>query len=125
MSDPLEKLGDEELYLLAVDLKVQLEKGTGTRPILYLLAKQRERAAMALVGLVDVDPTDTAKIRGFQQEAALYHDLIMHCRELLNRGREADRNIAENERAALAEAVEGMSEEERRALNVEPRGDDE
>jgi hypothetical protein len=117
-------LADEQLRLLAVDLQVQLEKGTGTRPVLYLLAQQRQRAVKAVIGLVNVSPTDAEAIRGYQQEAALYYDLIEHCREMLNRGREADRRIDEEERSLAAEAIEGMSEEERRALNIEPRGDD-
>lgn len=122
--DPLAHLADEQLRLLAVDLQVQLERGSGTRPVLYLLAQQRARAVKAITGLVNVPPTDTEAVRGYQQEASLYYDLIEGCREMLNRGREADRRINEEERSSLDEAIEGMSDEERRALNIEPRGDD-
>lgn len=124
--DPLEKLSDEQLVLLSADVEVQLEArhSSGHRPIVYLLAMQRQRATAAIAGIINADPEDAKVIRGFQQEIALYHDLIGHCRELLTRGREADRNISEQERAALADAIEGMSDEERNALKIEPRGDD-
>lgn len=122
--DTLETLSDEQLRLLAIDLQVQLEKGTGTRPVVYLLSMQRQRAVLAMTGIINADPEEAKIIRGFQQEIQLYHDLIGHCREMLNRGREADRRIDEEERASLEIAIEGMSEEERRALRIEPRGDD-
>lgn len=122
--DSLEKLSDEQLRLLAVDVQVQLEKGTGTRPVLYLLAQQRLHAVKAITGLINVEPTDAEAIRGYQQQAALYFDLMENCREMLNRGREADSRIKEEERASLQEAIEGMSDEDRQALQIEPRGDD-
>lgn len=122
--DSLETLSDEQLRLLAADVQVQLEKGTGTRPVVFLLAQQRLRAVKAIMGLVNASPTDADAIRGYQQEAALYYDLIEHCREMLVRGREADSRINEEERASLDEAIAGMSDEERRALKIEPRGED-
>jgi hypothetical protein len=122
--DSLEQISDEQLRLLAADVQVQLEKGTGTRPVLYLLAQQRQRAVKAIIGLVNVLPHETEIIRGYQQEAALYSDLIDHCREMLNRGREADRRIYEEERTSLHEAIDNMSDEDRQALKIEPRGED-
>lgn len=124
MDDLLDRLVDEELFYLAEDLKMQLEKGAGTRPVVFLLSNQRQRAAKAIRGIVNVDPTDAKTVAQFQQEARLYFDLIEHCREMLNRGREADRNIDENERIAFNDAIVAMPEEERRALNIEPRGND-
>lgn len=122
--DTLEKLSDEQLFMLAEDIKLQLERGAGTRPVIYLLAMQRQRAVLAMSGIINADPEDAKTIRGFQQEIQLYHDLIEHCREMLNRGKEADARIAEMERESLNASLDDMSEEERRALNIEPRGDD-
>jgi hypothetical protein len=124
MTDSLEALADEQLWLLAEDLKLQLEKGAGTRPVLYLLAQQRQRAVAAIMGLVNVDPTKIEDIRGYQKEAALYYDLMENVRVMLQRGREADSRIADRDRESIADALDDMTEEERRTLNVEPRGDD-
>lgn len=122
--DSLENLADEQLWLLAEDVRIQLEKGTGTRPVLYLLAQQRQRAVKAIIGLVNVDPTKASDIREYQKEAGLYYDLMENVREMLQRGREADMRINERERESLSDALDDMTEEERRQLNVEPRGDD-
>jgi hypothetical protein len=124
--DSLEALADEQLWLLAEDIKLQLEKGVdkGTRPLLYLLAQQRKRAAAALIGIINTDANKADEIRRLQQEAKLYFDLMENVRAMLQAGREADRRIAENEREALSNALDDMDPEERRVLNIEPRGDD-
>lgn len=124
--DSLEKLSDEQLWLLAEDVRMQLEKGQdkGYRPVLYLLAQQRQRATKAVIGLVNVDPTDVKAIAAYQSEAALYYDLMENVREMLQRGREADSRIDDRERESLSDALDDMTDEERRNLNLEPRGDD-
>lgn len=122
--DSLERLTDEQLWLLAADIKRQLEKKPENQPVIYLLAQQRQRAVKAVMGLINVNPTNVDDIRGYQQEAALYFDLMEHVREMLQRGREADQRIAENERESLSNALDDMDPEERRALQIEPRGDD-
>jgi hypothetical protein len=122
--DSLERLTDEQLWLLADNIKSQLEKKPENQPVIYLLAQQRQRAVKAVMGLINVDPTKADDIRGYQQEAALYFDLMEHVREMLQRGREADQRIAENERESLSNALDDMDPEERRALQIEPRGDD-
>ena len=124
MTDLLEKLVDDELYYLAEDLKMQLEKGAGTRPVLFLLSNQRQRAVKAIHGLIEANPTDHEMIRQFQQEARLYYDLMEHCREMIRRGKEADARIGELEREALAVSLEQMEPEEKRLLNVETAGED-
>lgn len=124
MDDHLDRLADEELYFLAEDLKMQLEKGAGMRPVLFLLSNQRARAVKAIHGLIEANPTDADSIRQFQQEARLYHDLMDHCREMIQRGKEADARIAEDERASAAAALIEMEPEEKRLLNVETTGED-
>lgn len=114
MKDPIEDLANEQLYLLAVDLKVQLEKDTAMRPVLYLLTQQRKKAVAAISKLVDVDPTETAAISALQAEIRLYSDLIQSCQELLVRGREADSLIDETERNDMMEIIAGMTPEQQR-----------
>lgn len=121
MIDPIEKLADEQLFELALDVRVQLEKGTGTRPVLWLLAQQRTKAREAISKMVEVDATETDAIRNFQQEIRLYGDLIAACRDLIARGREADALIAEADRSDIAEI---MSPEERQLHGFQTQGDD-
>jgi hypothetical protein len=122
--DPIEKLADEQLRFLSADLQVQLERGTGTRPVLWLLANARKKAAKAFVMFMDADPGDVKLIQRLQAEVKLYDDMILSCRALFARGKEADRNIRESDREALEEIASEMTDEERRLNNIEPRGQD-
>lgn len=122
--DPIEELGNEQLFVLAADLEVQLEKGTGTRPVLYLLIQARKKAATALIKLVEVDAIETNAIRSLQAEVRLYSDMVQSCQELIVRGAEADRLIHENDRIDMAEIVGSMSPEEQRLYGVQTKGDD-
>lgn len=121
MKDALTELGLNGVIDLAIDVHVQLEKGTGTRPILWLLASARERAAQAMRNLVEIDPTDTAKIIILQGQAAAYSDLIDDCRALLNRGKEADRQLDE---AARIEIADVLSIDEARDLGLQQTPED-
>jgi hypothetical protein len=122
--DPIEKLSDEQLRVLSADLQVQLERGTGTRPVLWLLSQTRLKAAKAIVMFMDVDPDDGKLIRRLQAEVKLYDEMIQSCRALFARGKEADRSIQESDREALEEITSEMTDEERRLNNIETRGQD-
>lgn len=122
--DPILRLGDEQLRLLAADIQVQLERGTGTRPVLYLLAQAREKAAKAIVLFMDADPTDAPLIRRLQQEITLYNDMVTSAQALLSAGREANQRIAERDRAELEEVITSMTDDERRLHGFEKRGID-
>jgi hypothetical protein len=99
-----------------LDLKVQLERGTGTRPMLWLLARSRNQAVIALRKLIEIDATETEAIRAFQQEVRLYGDMIESARDMLARGREADHEIDEEERSTIADLV--MDDDEARELGI-------
>src|ERR1700733_4364366 len=103
MKDPIEALADEQLFEMALDVQVQLEKGTGTRPVLWMLSQQRAKAREAMAKLVDVDATEIEAIRALQSEVRLYGDLVTSCQNLMRRGREADAMIAEKDRSDMAE----------------------
>lgn len=122
--DPILRLGDEQLRLLAADLQVQLERGTGTRPIAFMLAKARQKAAKAMVLFLDADPEDTPLIRRLQRELTLYNDMVTAAQELMAAGREANQRIAETERAELEEVIANMTNEERKLHGFEQRGID-
>lgn len=124
MTDPIDHLSDEQLRLLAADVTVQLEKGTGTRPILFMLKEARHRAIKAFGMLIEVPPDDANTIRQLQNELKLYADMIHSCRAVLDRGKTADRRINEDDRAAIDEVVMNMSDEERRLHNFEARSRD-
>lgn len=101
-----------DMYL---DLKVQLEKGTGTRPMLYLLASARNKAVVAMRNLIEIDASETIAIRGLQAEVRLYGDMMHSAREMLSRGREADHEVNEEDREAVADFV---TTEEAREMGV-------
>lgn len=92
-------------YLLEsyTDLKVQLEKGTGTRPMLYLLADARNNAVVAIRKMIDLDASETQAMRALQNEVRLYGDMMDAAERMLRRGKEADREIDEKHREELAE----------------------
>jgi hypothetical protein len=120
MKDPITGLADARLLDLAADLQVQLEKGTGTRPVLWLLSMQREKATDAIRKLIEIDASETDAIRSLQNEVRLFGDLIESCRSLMERGKTADRKIRESDREALSELVEGLDDDERRFIGVQP-----
>lgn len=124
MTDPIEKLADEQLLLLAADVQVQLERGTAMRPVLYMLAEARKRAANALLLFMDVDAEKPADIRKLQAELKLYDDMVGSTRMMLQMGREAQTRIDENDRIAIEEIMQGMSAEDRRLIQLQPQGTD-
>jgi len=122
--DTLDQLSDEALRMLQADVQVQLEKGTGTRPILFMLSDARRRAVKAVGMMVEVDPNDFVTIIRLQAEIKIFIDMIESARAVIDRGKEADRRIKEDDRAAIDELVMGMTDEERRLYKFEPRGTD-
>lgn len=122
--DPIEQLADARLRELAIDVEVQLERGTANRPVLWLLAQARKRAAGAMKLFIDVDPRDSSAVGMIQMELKVYDDLISNLRLLIARGKEADHALKEQDRSELSEAVLNMTEEERRLYNIQPRGID-
>ncbi len=120
----IEQLADQRLVELSADLQVQLEKGTGTRPVLWMLTQARKRAAKAIDLFIDVDPEDVDQVKNIKHELTIYNDLIGLARELLERGKEADNRIKEGDRAAIDELVQQMTPDERRLMRLEPQQKD-
>jgi hypothetical protein len=100
--DPIEALSDLRLLELSADLQVQLERGTGTRPMLWILSKARQQAAAAIVQFSILDPTDVAAVRLCQTEIARYDDLVRWCRDLLAAGREIEEKMNEQDREDIS-----------------------
>lgn len=106
MKDFIEELSLNQESDLGVDLMVQLEQGTGTRPVLWLLCRAKKRAASAIATLARADVTQTAALIILQSQIQLYDELMMDCQALLARGREADRRLKESEREEIADALD-------------------
>lgn len=120
----VEELSNARLREQAVDVMVQLEKGTGTRPVLWMLVQARQRAAKAIDMFVDVDPSDVEAVKKIHRELVLYNDVVRLAQETIQRGKEADAMIGEEDRDALDEIVANMSPEERKLYNFEPKQKD-
>ena len=122
MTDPIADLADQRMYELALDLHIQLEKGTGTRPILFMLTRARKDAAAAMAQFAVADPEDHKAMRLIQQPIMLYDLMVESCRDMIVRGKEADALIDERDRAEIFDLV--TSSEDARALGIEPQGTD-
>ena len=117
MQDPIEGLADMRLLELYGDLLVQLEKGTGTRPVLWLLNQQRKKAVVAFSKLIEIDASEQVAIRALQSEIRLYSDLIESCKALLHRGKEADRKISEDDRSEFERIIATPEQEQLYGIN--------
>lgn len=120
MNDPITALADGQLLQMAADLQVQLERGTGTRPVLYLLNEARKKATEALTKLVEVDASEADAIRALQNEVRLFGDMVEACRSLMEVGKAELRRIHEADREFVADLVENLDEETQRQLGVQP-----
>lgn len=106
MKDQLIELAKNRIVEVSIDLQVQLEKGTATRPVMWLLDRTRERAAQAMRDLVSIKATDAVGIILLQNTIQQYHDMVEDCRALLARGKEADRELDESTRIEIADALD-------------------
>lgn len=121
MKDPVAEIATSQLIEMAIDVQVQLERGSGTRPVLWLLQRSRTRAVDAIFALTKIDPAKAEDIRHLQNEISLYDDMIADCRELLNRGKEADRELDEQDRHTLAGL---LTPEDAREAGIEQTAED-
>lgn len=120
--DPIGRIAELRLLENYADLMVQLEKGTGTRPILHLLHKARKRAIEANIQLVLTDPAEPAAIRRLQAEILLYDDMISACKEIVADGKDAQAIINDSERQEIQDVI--MTPEQRRLHGFDPLPED-
>lgn len=121
MKDALSALSERVLIEDYLDITVQLERGTGTRPVLWLLKDARDTAAVAMRKLIEIDAIETDAIRSLQQDIRLFGDMMESCARMMIRGKAADREIDEAERADFAET---LTPEAARELGIEPPPED-
>ena len=109
MDGGIEHAARERVMKLGIDVEIQLERTQkpGFQPVLCLLRNARERAVDAMAKMVMVDPADAIAIRKLQLEAMLFDDLVSMCRELVEDGRNAERMVAEEDRAAINDLILG------------------
>lgn len=122
MATGAERLADQRSIALSADLEIQLDKQAGLRPMVAILKKARDQAALAMNSLVYADPSNTDLIRGYQNEVRRYDDLVAWCQEIVNEGIEADRRLDEADRIEFSNLL--LSPEvaaESAALGVHPR----
>jgi hypothetical protein len=118
MEGGIENAARARAIQLGLDIEIQLDRLTkpGFQPVLYMLRDARERAISAMTNLALVDPTDQMAIRKLQLEIMLFDDMVAACKRAVDRGREQDRLVTEEERAeinSLIAAHEGMGAAER------------
>lgn len=121
MKDPIDDLSDRALFTLSVDLRLQLEKNAGTRPMLFLIHRQREKAANAVHGLVNAPPDGHMQIREFQNEVKLYVDMVDACKELLSAGYDLESQFDDADRQDISDL---MTPEQARMHGLNTQGSD-
>lgn len=118
--DAIERLALERAVKLSAVLEVQLEKNPKLQPMAAILGLAKEQAALAMRGLVFVEPTDVEKVRAFQHEVRRYDDLVAWARKIVVEGKEADRRLAEIDRLEMEMLVTDPEvQDERDALRGE------
>lgn len=107
MKGGIEHLSERHLIEMSGDIEVQLERGAkqGFRPIALLLVKARQQAAAAITQLCLADPADSTAIKLLQNEVVRFDDLLKFCREIVQKGKEADRKLTNEEREEVQDLV--------------------
>lgn len=105
MATAAERLADQRAIALSADIQIQLDRNAGLRPMVAILAKAREQAALAMNSLVYADASNPESIRGYQNEVRRYDDLVAWCQEIFNEGIEADRRIDEADRIEFSNLI--------------------
>jgi hypothetical protein len=115
--DAIERLALNRAVEISAELEVQLDKNAKLQPMVVILAIAREQAAIAMRGLVMVDPNDTKQVREFQNEVRRYDDLVDWTQKLIVAGKEADRRLDQMERDELDDIFNNPEvADERRAI---------
>lgn len=107
---------------LSADVEVQLTSKDGFQPIVYLLNEARQKAASAMVGLVDIDPSNADAIRILQNEVKIYEDMVNACRKMVDDGKVAEMQISQEAREELYNVV--MDPDTRRMVGADIEGMD-
>lgn len=116
-TDAIERLALNRAVTLSAELEVQLDKNARLQPMIAILALAREQAALAMKGLIFVDPSDATQVRGFQHEVRRYDDLVAWVHQLIVEGKEADRRLDQIERDEFDDILNSPEvADERRAL---------
>lgn len=104
MMDPIVRLGMEREMRLSIEIEAQIT-GAKSEPLLIVLRKAKETAALALAALACADPEDAKEIRRLQNEVARFDDLVSFLRATLVRGKEAEAELSEQASANAPDYV--------------------
>lgn len=105
MPDAIEWLALNRAAEIAIDLQVQLEKHTATRPMLKVLHLAKKEAAGGMAALVFADPKDALEIARLQLVVQRFDDLVRWCQSIIEQGKFAEAVISEEDREDIAEIV--------------------
>jgi hypothetical protein len=105
--DPVAGLWHAHAVEVARDIEEQMTARAkdGFRPLPALLGKARQKALVAVLALVDIDPNAANAIQRLQNEVRRYDDLVQFTRELVAAGLEAEHDLTDEERADLESLI--------------------
>jgi hypothetical protein len=78
---------------------------TGARPVVAVLIKARDEAAVAFRNILNCDPFDGPKIRDHQNEIRRFDDLVRWFGEIVAKGLQLEREMDIEERDHLADLL--------------------
>lgn len=111
MHNPHDRAALQHAVELSTNVELQVAGMLpGGAPLLALLQRARERAALAMVALGSVDATDAAAIRKLQNEMELFKRVIEDLREIASEGKDAVQQLSEEERGDIVDAL-GLDDE--------------
>lgn len=105
MTTGAERLADMRAIERSADLQIQLDRQAGLAPMISVLKKARDQAALAMNSLVYAEASDEKLIRGYQNEVRRYDDLVAWCQEIVREGIEAGQRLDETDRIEFSDLL--------------------
>lgn len=119
MHDPILRLAQQRIVSASADIEVQLISKNGCRPVLLVLLKARNEAAIALARLADLPEGATIEeVRTLQHEVKRYADILEWFRDVVREGISLDREISNEDREEMVELLTQTPEGQEEAIEL-------
>jgi hypothetical protein len=117
--DPVQRLAKLRIIKASADLDVQFSVKRADRPSIEILRLLRDAAATSLAAMVFLnldDPADLIKCKVMQNEVKRYDEWVGWLRQIVNEGRELDRQMSDDERNEMLDILMSTGEGQEEAI---------